>query len=470
MRALNLYVLAWVLLTIYGGEVCPFLESLGIAGVGQILAVGFGVALLIRPALERRVVLEKNQLTQPRWQLAFDLILFLAVATGLTVYNVAVHHFPMESGLKVVLGSATLGMFSALDLALARERQVAATLDRETITRLPPGMLFSLPRKFLVVTLGAVILVTASLGFLWLAENPTMNLVDARKAVFVELVFVSVVVLGYVVNLVASYALNMRRHFERQTNVLRAVREGDLSRWVPITTRDEFGQIAEYTNTMIEGLKERERVKELFGKVVSPRVAERLLDHEGELLGGQRQKLVILMSDVRGFTSRSEGTDPEQLVRDLNLYFQDMVEQVQRHGGIVDKFIGDGLLAFFGLDQDEDAAERALAAARGMLAQLPHLNERLSSPVEIGIGLHHGEVVAGAIGSQDRLEFTIIGDAVNTASRMEGLTKRLNTPLVLSQAVSEKLGAGARRALVDLGEHQVRGRNEAIHVFGIGPG
>lgn len=219
--------------------------------------------------------------------------------------------------------------------------------------------------------------------------------------------------------------------------------------------------------------RERAALQAAFGGSVSPAVLARILG--GEIrpeLGGSRHEICVLISDIRDFTTLSEGLPPEGAVLLLNTYFAEMTQAVHRHGGTVDKFIGDGLLAFFGAPNPLDhAAEAALAAAQEMLERLTTVNRQLQEQglptVRIGIGLHRGAAVVGHIGSPERHEYTAIGDTINAASRIEGLTKALGYPILCSRVFAE--GLRSRDGLQDCGEQAVKGR-AALRVYGWAPG
>lgn len=215
----------------------------------------------------------------------------------------------------------------------------------------------------------------------------------------------------------------------------------------------------------------RERVHRLLGRYVSDPVADALLADRGSV-AGTRRSVAILFSDLRGFSTYSEHATPEQVVAHLNEYFDGMVDAIAASGGVVDKFIGDALMAVFGGVLPLDApCEAALASARAMRARLRELNARWAAagrPVfEHGIGLHFGEVLQGDIGSANRMDFTVIGDAVNIAARVEGLTKQLPSRVLLTEAVHARLPESARAACVPLGSHAVRGREEPVVLYGL---
>jgi adenylate cyclase len=206
-----------------------------------------------------------------------------------------------------------------------------------------------------------------------------------------------------------------------------------------------------------------------------PKVAvERVLEdpRAGMAIGGRSVTVTLLATDLRGFTSMSEKLSPEEVVRQLNAYHATLLEQVERHGGTLDKFIGDGALVVFGFGtQDTPEADHgaaaALACARDMLDALERLNREREGaglpPLRMGMGLHTGPVVAGNIGVPGvRLEFTVIGDAVNTAARLEGLTKEAGVPVLISADTVARLHGPALRELPAM---RLRGKDEAVRVF-----
>jgi adenylate cyclase len=224
-----------------------------------------------------------------------------------------------------------------------------------------------------------------------------------------------------------------------------------------------------FIDDAIAQARERATLRNAFGGYVSPQIMSEIL--AGRItpeLGGKRERVCILFSDVRNFTTRSEFMSPEALIEMLNRYFTEMTHCVHVHGGTVDKFIGDGMMCFFGAPQPlANACDAAVAAAREMLARLDALNKRFVAeqlePIAIGIGLHYGEVVLGHVGSDDRHEYTAIGDAVNAASRIEGLTKGVGFSLVVSRDVWQELPS--KQDFEELGQHKVKGRS-AVMLYG----
>jgi adenylate cyclase len=216
---------------------------------------------------------------------------------------------------------------------------------------------------------------------------------------------------------------------------------------------------------------EKQGLSRIFGEFVSPEVKDKILADRAHLTG-ERKEVVVLFSDIRGFTTYTERADPTELVQHLNLYFDRMVSSIRASGGIVDKFIGDAVMAVFGgvLPLDNPAAS-ALDAARSMRKELRALNQagvasnRL--PLDNGIGMHFGEVLQGVIGSSDRKDFTVIGDVVNTASRIEGVTKDHGFPILVTRAFVDALPESRRAECVPVGMVKLKGKEAQVELFGV---
>lgn len=221
---------------------------------------------------------------------------------------------------------------------------------------------------------------------------------------------------------------------------------------------------------------EAERARERFGAYVGREVAEDAMSVDQIVMGGSRQTVAVLFSDLRGFTTYSEKLAPEQLVTQLNAYLEEMVAVITRHGGIVDKYIGDGIMAVFGAPRSKgDDARRALLAARDMqLALRAHNARRVAAgmvALKMGVGVHFGSAVAGNVGTLDHAQYTIIGDVVNLASRLESATKDHGVEVLLSKDVVDAAipaGSAGGPGVVDVtsfGTISVKGREQQIEVF-----
>ena len=249
------------------------------------------------------------------------------------------------------------------------------------------------------------------------------------------------------------------------------VATGDYTQRIELPREDELGQLATAFNQMTTGLAERDKVRDLLGKVVSPEIATQLL-HSGVQLGGEEREVTILFSDLRDFTTMSEKMAPTEMLALLNRYLDRMSTIIEKHGGVIDKYIGDAIMALFGAPvTDPGAPGKAIAAAREMAQALDTLNRELVAegrPVlAFGIGINTARVVAGNMGSKTRLNYTVIGDGVNLASRLESLTKdpAYATPIIVSDATlrAMKNPPPAR----ELGEVKVKGKTEAVKIFAL---
>lgn len=223
---------------------------------------------------------------------------------------------------------------------------------------------------------------------------------------------------------------------------------------------------------MFEQASEKRFLRNAFSSYVSPQILKEIMSGNlSQELGGASKNVCVLFSDIRNFTTYCENKSPQEVISLLNEYFTEMTIAIHKHGGTVDKFIGDGIMAFFGAPQALECAERsALETAQDMLVNLQRFNERLASrgipPFKIGIGLNSGTVVIGHVGSASRHEYTAVGDVVNTASRIEGLTKELGYPILCSRTVAEPVGFAG--GLVDLGKHAIKGHTD-VQVYGWKP-
>ena len=242
---------------------------------------------------------------------------------------------------------------------------------------------------------------------------------------------------------------------------LEQVREGDFDVRVPVYDGTQIGQLQLGFNNMVEGLEERERIREAFGAYVDPDVAERILDQDGAL-DGDEVEVTIMFVDIRNFTGFAERTDPKQVVAALNQLFEQIVPVIHGHGGWVDKFVGDGLLAVFGAPRRRpDHADEALAAAV-QITRGVHSEQGL----EFGIGLNSGSVLAGNVGGAGRLEFSVIGDPVNVAARVEAATRRTGDAILLAEHTRQLL-SGDHPELVERPDVQLKGKTEEVALYAV---
>ncbi len=224
------------------------------------------------------------------------------------------------------------------------------------------------------------------------------------------------------------FARRLTRPIRALTTGVTRVAGGDLSRALPVRSRDELGRLTRAFNQMLEGLRQRDFIRSAFGRYVSPEVAQQLLESpEGLRFGGEKRVVTVLMSDLRGYTRFAEQGDPARVMAVLNEYLARMTDIIVQHGGTINEFIGDAVFAIFGAPlAHADHAERAAASALGMQRAMADLNrEHAASGLpqfEMGIGVNTGEAVVGNIGSEQRAKYAVVGSAVNIAARVEGAT------------------------------------------------
>lgn len=229
-----------------------------------------------------------------------------------------------------------------------------------------------------------------------------------------------------------------------------------------------LGSVVRRVGRLIGAVTEGERKRERLGRYFSPEVALRL-EGRGDLESSAAREVTVMFTDIRGFTSMSEQLSPEAVVEMLNNYLTRMVGAVFHHGGTLDKFIGDGMMAYFGAPEPDPAhATKAVRCALEIVERLAELNRERAAlgeqPLRIGIGIHTGKVVVGDIGSQEhRLEYTVIGDTVNLASRIEGLTKQLDQTLLVSSATRASAGDGF--AWLPCEPMEVKGKRDPVQTY-----
>jgi len=290
-------------------------------------------------------------------------------------------------------------------------------------------------------------------------------------------IFVVYAILGVVLTLILARTFTVP--LAGVVGALRRVHDGDLTVKVAVESSDELGRLQEGVNEMVGGLREKDRIMAAFGRVVEPAVRDRLL--AGDIrLGGEARRATVMFCDLRGFTSLAEQASPHEVVGTLNEFFTVMTTWVRECGGFVDKFIGDALLVVFGLfgessDDEEDArgAAAAVRCALGARDRLEELNRQRAADgkaeLSFSIALHTGEVVAGTIGALDRHEYTVIGDTVNIAARLQQVGKDRGDDIVVTTATIGLAGeAGEKPAVAASDSFVPRGRNQPVSFVALG--
>ncbi|MGB9724511.1 MAG: adenylate/guanylate cyclase domain-containing protein [Chloroflexia bacterium] len=293
---------------------------------------------------------------------------------------------------------------------------------------------------------------------------------QAQVILLVAAFFLAVIFLGMLV------AQRISRPILQVAQAARRVASGNLEQRVDIRTRDEVEEMAQAFNKMLDELKQAQRVRDIFGRAVSPEVSRLLIEatERGEVaLGGETRVVSILFADIRGFTALSEGRPPEEVLATLNQVLGKLIAVIGEYNGVVNKFGGDSLLAIFGAPIPQpDHARRAVMAGLEMVQQMAALNEQRRSrgqgPLSVGITINTGLVVAGLTGSAERLEYTVIGDTVNVAARLQELAGHEQGPsLLITASTAQALGSEHGLEWVDLGMQRLRGRVEPVRVYAV---
>lgn len=329
------------------------------------------------------------------------------------------------------------------------------------ILRVKGSFSLTLPRRFLLVFLTATILPLFSLNSIALAASMDMRPMLMYSGFFL--------ILSFLVSMLQTRFF--KRPLETLDKMALEINDGVYDRRAPIVSHDEIGRLSQSFNTMSEGLKERDIIKDTFGKMVDPAIRDHLLGGNIKL-GGELYHATVLFSDIRDFTTISEQLAPERIVDLLNRYFYEVTEAILEEEGLINKFIGDAVMVLFGMPiKSNDHAHRAVCAAEKIIARREALNQKLKNDgfpiLKTGIGIHTGELVAGNIGSPVRMEYTAIGDTVNVAARLEASCKVMGTDIIFSAQTFHELPDKERYHKV--GNLKVRGREEAVMTYSFNP-
>jgi class 3 adenylate cyclase len=312
------------------------------------------------------------------------------------------------------------------------------------------------------------------LGIMAINHGKGILLHPERADVIVRNLLMAIVFLG-VIGVLASIRLawfvarSVAEPLGTLEGAMADVERGRLDTRCPVVSTDEIGRLTEGFNRMVRGLQEREMLRETFGKYVSQEIRDEIL--AGRVaLEGQVREATILFSDLRDFTTWVEASDPRDVVRDLNSYFTEMETAIRGQGGLVLQYIGDEIEAVFGAPVDKpDHAAAAVRAAGEMRRRLAAWNAARTAAgkptLRHGIGVHTGTVVAGNIGSSERLSYALVGDPVNLASRIQGLTKELAADVLVSGSTRGRMGD--ELPLRALPAVKVKGRVAEVEVFAL---
>ena len=359
--------------------------------------------------------------------------------------------FPLLVGGLIALGYSAILHYLALELAMRPILfDINATLDSPVRIERP-----SIPLRFKL--LGSLPLINVITGVTVAALTSDGGGVQALSLNVLIALTVAFLVSFELTVLLSRSILRPIEDLEAATE---RIRQGRFDEHVPVTTADEFGELSSAFNQMVDGLAERERLREAFGAYLDEEVAQHIIgsDYDPE---GHEVEVSLLFCDVQGFAEHSANASASEVVSRLNELFECVVPIISRHRGHVDQFAGDGLLAVWGApERTDDHADRAVQCAVEIARTV---NSRRPGGFEVGIGVNSGRVVAGSIGGAGRLSYSVIGDAVNRCSRVEAKTRETGDPVLITEAtralLSETIEVQSR------GPVEIRGYNEPIELY-----
>ncbi len=461
-------MVAVAFLSIYARSVCPFIDTVPFVQVSEVLLILALGHVVMREVLFRVFPSPWGRESAARHGFYLSVIGWVsmggaAVATHAIVYP----GFPLSSHLKLLSGYWALGagILAQVEFVMleshfrGRHRGAPPVATERIANRLMEG--------FVVVS------VVPTVVMVLMAARMTIG-GYSHHGLSVEVGFLGFCFVASALFMSWQYGSALREDCKRIVSALGDVRDGRFSEVrVESSRQDELGLVAGGINEMADGLVLRERIRDAFGRFVDPAVATQVIDafqsggeDDGRVrLDGRRVEVTVLMCDLRGFTPLAESMDPEELTRLLNGYFAEMVAAVHAHGGMVDKFIGDAVMAVFGLCGEADHVLAAVRCALEMRTRLARLNlgQGDAPQLDNGIGLHVGVAVAGLIGSPDRLEFTVIGNVVNMAARLESQARSPHPPILMSAAAAARLNGALQ--VVSIGTIPLKGMTEPVALF-----
>ena len=387
---------------------------------------------------------------------------FLLIGIPVSIFATIESDIPAYSALIIFAGTAVAVAYAAV-LHFFSYEQFLRPVVEDIADALPPdfsGAPMGVPLRWKL--LGALPLINVITGVVvsGLSTDGSARLEDLGLDVMVA------VIVAFTISLELTLLVtrSVIQPVDSLLKATEAVKRGDLDARVPITSGDEMGRLAGSFNEMMQGLSEREALREAFGAYVDPEVARRVLEQGGELIEGQEREVTVMILDVFDFTGFAQRSSARETVTFLNELFGIAVPCVSEHGGHANKFLGDGLLAVFGAPERlTDHADRAVAAA-GDIAR--NLGERFGDDCQFGIGINSGPVVVGSVGGGGRLEFAVIGDPVNIAARVEHLTRETGDVVLLTEATRCLLEDGSQR-LEPRGSFALKGVAEPVPIYAL---
>lgn len=469
-QIITYYLLCIMVIGIIAARTNSFYSTAATTKTIIVLSLLFISLFVIRKKTEHFFVRRHELFSQTRRQFFYEMLTFIFVASILFLSEIMINQLSFIFASKLFSGVIIIGYFASMDSALNREYLNFIKLHRKPSrikNTIPVVRRFS---SFLTITLLVIIFTNTISAYSYMSLNLTeltLTVAELKNAYLIETFFTLGIVVSLTLRLIYSYSINLQFLFDTQVNALQHIQDGNLENYVPILSRDEFGVIAQQTNRVIDDLREKEKIRHTLESIVSPDIMNKLIQTDSSSLQhGEEKHIAVFFCDLRKFTTYAEKNTPEDVIFFLNTYFSKIVDIVTEHKGIVNKFMGDAILAVYPLDNKtatiDDAVETAWDIVNHSLAIRMPDGERFN----VGIGIHMGFATAGTIGSLDRFEYTFIGDTVNIASRLDGLSKRLGYSIIISEATYQDLNSNNKEKFIDLGIQKIRGKETPLHVYG----
>jgi len=420
----------------------------------------------------------RRLLNEPFFLIAMDFGIWLIAGV---LYPVAL--WSSNAPQAVIIQPFFMSLFTGLITTAFAFFVLEHVLQRNLVPHFfPQGGLFLTPKTLRIrisTRIGALIfaanlvpflaILSMTAGSLQLKADPVMVLGQLRSAIFIN----AILFMGVGIWLAFLVSGNLRRPLEQIIRVLQQVRNGRFDIKVQVTSNDEIGYTGDSINAMTDGLVERDLIKDTFGKYVAKEVRDEVLSGRTPL-DGEKKQVTVLFSDLRDFTPMTEQNDPKLVIKIMNAYFKEMAEAIQGQEGLVLQFIGDEIYAVFGAPVSrQDHPARAFRAGLEMRRRLTGLNRQFEGrgwpSLRHGIGIHTGEALAANIGSPDRLSYLLVGDTVNLASRLQSLTKKVGTEMILSATTHAQLSPDERNSVpMKLLQHlSVKGKSRPVEAFAV---
>jgi adenylate cyclase len=444
-----------------------------LVGMMILVAVAVGITLgrtlpLMRPIQEWIAGARDEEQTEKAWAsavcLPLELILrdlaipiLVAIIPG-SIWAVIVLQlswlafFPLFAGSLVALGYSAILHYLVLEAGM---RPVLVDINQSQAAPRLSAQVSAIPlRVRLMAALPLINLITGLVVAAFTSGG------GGGAALGLDVLVAVAVATTISLELTVLFAKSILRPIADLQRATEAVREGHFDVSVPVTTGDELGELAASFNQMVAGLAEREQLREAFGTYLDKSVAEYILS-EGFAEEGVERDVSVLVCDVRDFTEFARQADAKEVVARLNELFEMVVPIVTRHGGHIDKFVGDGVLAVFGVPETyPDHADRAVRAACEIATRV---NSDHGPDLRIGVGVNTGPVVAGSIGGAGRLNFSVIGDPVNVAARVEAATREIDEDILITEATRCELSSSID--IKECGEHELKGLGQPLALY-----